>query len=319
MMDEIVKEIIRSWNWPLEGTKKFSDRPNPFNVSRKNNLSSGTVYRKWKFLFESGYVKRIIFLPADSIVRRSAVLITGVERKNFNAIILKMKNYYFLEKAHFYLIYDASGVWNTLKNLRSVILLEFVNSTPELKIKQTRLLMSSVSKNYKIIPFADYDSSNYVDLDRRLLRLCARLSYSDLNVIDLNKFASDFSVSEKTINRWLDSLLAKRVVALFPVFNQSLISGFNTAVAMISDPDDRSGKLVLGKVMKLDLLFRRYLVYRVINGTLKVILYYDFPEELDKITYELATQFNDFALFYRHETTFNDSVERRLETGPFLK
>jgi hypothetical protein len=309
-MNEIVKVIIRSWNWPSEGSTKFSDRPNPFNISRKNHLNPTSVYKGWKFLFEKGYVKKLIMLPNDSIAKRSMVILTSVDHNDFDAIISKMNDYYFLEKAQFYKIYDAKGNLMSLKKSGDIIVLEFINSSYELRIKQARLIMNPINKNCTIFKISEQDDSVPVPFDDKLFSLTKKISLLDLSELKLKNVASFFNVSSRTVNRWFDRLLEKREVALFPVFDQSVMSDLSTSVAIIPYRDDTLGKKALSKMMESTLLSNRFLYYRYGNDMMRVLLYYEAPMELDEITYELNKQFDDFALSYRYESYFNDFLER---------
>lgn len=307
-MDETVKDIIRSWNWPLEATK-FSERPNPFNISRKNQLNPSSVYEKWRYLFKSGYVKRLVLLPADSIAKRTTVVLTNVERSDFDAIISKMKDYYFLEKAQFFKIYNAGGNWAPLKKSGDIIILEFVNSSSERRFKQVKLVMNSVSRNYKILRIPRQIDFTSTSISNKLLTLTQRISYSDLSGLKLEKIASIFEVSRRTVTRWLDDLLKRGGISLFPVFNQSVMSEFNTSVAIYPDSEKMIRELNHYKKGKSDFLSEKYLFYRCTNGISRILFYYDYPEELDKMTNELASRNSDFALSYRYESYFNDFVE----------
>ncbi|MEM0312916.1 MAG: hypothetical protein QXV17_09885 [Candidatus Micrarchaeaceae archaeon] len=311
-MDNLVKEILRSWNWPTEDSTSFFQIPNPSNISRKRKLNPTSVYRKWKFLFESGYVKKVMLLPADSLVNRYAVMLKGVEHSDFASLTSKVEDKYFLEKVHFYRVYEAGGNFGSLKRSGGILFLEFIGSSPELKIKQAKLISEQLSRNSRIIPLPQFNRSVPVSLSPKLLPLLRKLSYSNLYEIDVKSLGSTFNISNRTVRRWFNILLKNDAIFLFPILNQSLISGFNTFVVNISDSKDIIGRLLLKKAMNLDLMRKRYLLYRFINDTLNFILYYDFPEELDDAVNDISSLFKNFAVFYRHETFFNEFVERRI-------
>jgi len=307
-MDLLTKEIIRSWNWPSENKSDFSKKPTPYNISKNLGIGASLVYKRWKNLFETGFVKKVILLPHDSLVGRQTIIFSDVEPSDWKQLLLNMENAYFLEKAHFYHTYDAHGTLNKLKNPSRIIMAELINSAQDFKLIQAKLLLSIMQRDIKIIDLPHFNFYSTISINQKLIPVIRKLSYSNLYALKLKEISPSFNISTRTLNRWMNLVLKEQGLRAFSVLDQAVISGFNTFVLTVPLGNNQDEGSILRQLMRIDLISHNYLAYRIINGLLNVVVYYDFPNELDKCVDEISGFFNDYAIFYRHQTYFNQFV-----------
>lgn len=306
-MDRISKEIFRSWNWPGEGNFNFSNRPTPYNISRDRFLSPSSVYKSWNYLFDNSYVKKVVLLPSDAIARRRAVILSGASHKDVSAIVSKMEDAYFLEMVHYGHVYGAGGVLENLRHDGEMISLELVDSPGELADKQARLVSGFPRSDIDVIPLPSVTQPTS-NLTEKQIELVRKLAYGDLYKVTLKDTASLINTSQKTAGRWINRIIEENAMYAFPVLNQSAITGFNICVVIAQYETGKQSGSVLDSLKLLELISERYLLYRMMDGTLTLLLYYDSPGELDRIVDELANTFKSYALFTRFETYLNDHI-----------
>ena len=314
-MDKITREIFRAWNWPTDHLKNFSQRPTPYRISKIARLNLNSVYRKWNYLFSHGDVEKVFLLPSDSLVQRHGVLITGVSNGNIQKFVSAMDNAYFLEMVHSGHVYEATGKMEMFKNTGTIAFLEFIDSSYEVVQKQARLLLEFVNSDIVTMPLPDVHIPP-TGLNEKLQSVARSIAYSNLYDASVKGIASKFGVSSKTASRWIESILDKRALSAWPLLNQSVIRDFNTFIFTVRSSNEINASSLLRRAMNLELVSQRYLLYRLINGSLSLLMYYDSTGELDRCVDEFSSVFSDFVVITRFKTHLNRQVYVRNSSIP---
>lgn len=307
-MDDITREIFRSWNWPEQGLSKFSQRPTPYNISKFRDFHPSSVYRHFNELFEAGYVRKVVFLPSDPVVKRKAIVLTGARYDEVSKLVSRMKEFPFLEMIHYAHVYRAFGAMEHLTFGDTIISAELIYSNDEQVVKQSNLLSNSLNDGVAVtvLPFNNVKSE--VNVDSKLMLLARNIAYRDIYRTRLSDIASESKISIRTAEQRMDTLLARRLSIAFPLLNQSIIKGFNVAVVTIPSLENHDLVSVREMVMGLETISQRYLLYRHMDGSLNMLLYSESPGELDRCVEELRSLFRTFAVLTRFETYLNDYV-----------
>lgn len=308
-LDKTAKEIFRSWNWPSEPFTNFSQRPTPYKISKLRYLNPGVVYKSWNQLFDRGDVRNVYFLPEDWLVDRRVVALPGISRDDVKSILSILEKAYFLEMMHSGHVYSAKGKLEVLKNGGETLVLELVGSSDELMIKQTALLLEIL--NHEVNPiYLPPGNNKVVELNEKLLKLARRIAYSDIYKIDVNSLSEEYRTTSRTINRRIDTLIEMEAFRGFPLLNQSVIAGTNVMVVNGQFKPGMQKQAVLEQVFSKQIISENYLLYRVMNNSLNMLLNYDSAGELDQCIAALDDVFDDMLAITRFETFPNPQIFR---------
>lgn len=311
-MDRVVREIFRSWNWPHDTLKRFSQRPTPYNVSKYCNISPSSVYTKWNELFSRDYVKKVILLPADSLVERRLVFMTGMGKTDLEALKSRFNQLYYLEMVHTGHIYDAGGSLAPLKTSNDITILEIVGLSEELAQKQLLILLELINKEAKVIfslPVI-YGPDNGFSGEKE--ELAGKIAYRDIAEIDIPALSRTLNRSAKTVSRKLDEIAGMGLISAFPVLHQGAFANINSFVVSLPAFGTETSIEILHRALTLGTISERYLLYRFFSGGVNLMLYYDTPSELDQCVDEIASNFHDYSVAIRFETHFNEHVENSM-------
>lgn len=306
-MDRITRGIFRSWNWPKADSATFAQRPTPYRISKNYSMNPSSVYRRWRQLFDEGHVRKVIFLPSDDLVQRRAVIVTGVNRSDFEAMVSSAGDAYFLELMHFGHAYHASGEMATLRQNGDVFLLEFTTSSEDLVMKQAKLLLRSVNKDARPLMIPKGNPVE-VGLSENVRALARRLFYQDIYAVRLGEIAAAAGVSERTAGRWFNKILEAKALTAYPMLDQSKVEDYRLCIAGIQYDKGMSASVALNRAVSLGLVSDRYLLYRVINGSLSLLMYYNSLGELDRLVDELGSAFSHFEVITRFESRLNEQL-----------
>lgn len=307
-MYDITREIFRSWNWPDNGNCKYSHRPTPYNISKFADFHPSSVYRRFNELFDFNFVRKVIYLPTDPIVKRKALVFTGAKHEDISEMVSKMEEFPFLEMIHYAHVYRSFGGLEHLNIGDSIIFAEIIGTREVDIIARSRKLLDVLGEQVRITVLPPSKTNKESTLDPKLVILARNLSYRDIYTNRLSDIAAPLNVSPRTAERLLDSLLSRNMLIAFPLLNQSEIKGFNVAVVSIPTLEDVDPIALKKLIMGLPMLSQRYLLYRLIDGTLNLLLYYEAPKELDECVDELSPLFRTFAVLTRFETYMNDHI-----------
>lgn len=307
-MDDITREIFRSWNWPGNGHSKYSHRPTPYNISKFADFHPSSVYRRFNELFDFNFVRKVIYLPTDPIVKRKALVFTGAKREDVSEMVSKMEEFPFLEMIHYAHVYRSFGGLEHLNIGDSIISAEIIDTREMDIVAQSRKLSDVMGEQVRITVLPPSKTNKEPVLDPKLIILARNLSYRDIYSTRLSDIAAPLKVPVRTAERLIDSLLSRNVLNAYPLLNQSEIRGFNVTVVSIPTLEDIDPIALKRMIMELPMISKRYLLYRFMDGTLNLLLYYEAPKELDECVDELSSLFRTFSVFTRFETFMNDHI-----------
>ena len=203
-------------------------------------------------------------------------------------------------------IYRATGEFENLEKSPWAIIAELVGSSNILAKKQTLLVSQLLEFNLPVIDVSQETSR--LDQPINLERLAREISYSDIYSIRVDELSEQLNLSPRTVRRHIDRLLKERILLTFPLINQSVIRGFQTAVAFGITKREISTQSFPKLLKDSPGISEEYLLYKMYGGMNTVLLYYETMDELDQIVEELSKIFDSFALLIRYETIFNESM-----------
>ena len=308
-MDKTMKTIFRSWNWPSNENNSFSKRPTPYNISRTNCINPGTVYRSWNFMFDRGYVSNVILRPTSIMIERNFAVIVNVPKEEVDIIISKFSKAYFVEMIHTGLVFEASGVFRDVGYTGRILMVEIVNTSPELLDKQLSILSELINNKNQIHNLYTSTKTFTEKLDTTTKTLIKLISYKDIYLISTKALANLLGESRKTVSRKLDFLLRQNFFSTFPVLNQSNIVGFNLYLINILVSANSNATIELDKAFKIPSVSENYLLYRIDNTSILLLMSYDSIGEMDRCVKELRLAFLDFIVLNRFETVLNNNID----------
>ena len=270
-------------------------------------LNPSSVYRKWGYVFERGYVRRVLLLPSDAVSKRRTVLLSGVNNEHIKTLISSMKDAYFLELIHTAHIYHAAGEFTELQRGGQVVALELIGSSDELMLKQVNLICKFERNEVEIVPLPKGEDDSVILSDSQE-RFARQFFYSNLYGKRIEEVARSHQISPRTASRWLDRILAMHVMFAYPMLNQAIMEEFRICVISLKHGVDTPRHVVFRRINEMGMVSNRYLLYRFINGTLNMLLYYNSLSELDKCINEMAEEFRDFVVFTRFESKINEQL-----------
>lgn len=304
-----MKTIFRSWNWPSYDSDTFSQRPTPYHISKNSYLNPGSVYKEWNTIFARNFVKKVIFLPSSNIARRSTVMVIDITKREFDAVVEKFSDVYFVEMIHTGHVYEAAGEIEVMKNIGWILVLELIYTSAELLPKQVKVLSEVIGKDYHINVIWKENPFHDVRLDGDSKFLSRHISYRSIYDVDVERLSRELGKSRRTVIRKLDLLLKQRHFIAFPVLNQAAISGFNVFVVSIKISNESNASTILREALKLPSISENYLLYRTENTSLFFLLSNDSIAELEKCVNELHSAFSDFMVITRFETFLNKDLD----------
>lgn len=306
-MERATKEIFRSWNWPAEPFTGFSNIPTPYKISKFRNLNPGAVYKSWNQLFSRGDVRHVYLLPDDWMVKRRSVILPGVNKQDLKSILTLLEEKSFLEMVHAGHVYHARGSREILKNGGELIFLELVNSSDKLVTEQTGEIVSALDHNINPI-FLPERPDPSPEPKEKLLSVARKIAYSDIYKINPSDLAPKFRISPRTLIKRIDQLLDMKAFLSFPHINQSVMAGTNVMVVNGQFRQGMTRQTVLGEVFTKQPISENYLLYRVLNDSLNMLLSYDSAGELDACVSALDEVFEDLMVITRFETYINPGI-----------
>lgn len=305
-MKRITREIFKSLNWPSEGLDTLSRRPTPYNISRNRNLHPTSVYREWRALFDSGVLKKVIFLPADLVVQRHFLIFSDVTKKDFNRITSNIGRMYFLETVGFGEVYGAAGNLRNMEDSHWAITIQLLDSSNVLAPRQAELISSFLGGGYRMVDFPQ--DRNLSNLSDKLERVVREVSYEDIYGIRTRELSTRLDIPERTVRRRIDLLLQRRMIHAFPLIDLAAIRGFSTAVVLGHLKTNAPIPSMTALVRHSKVLSERSLNYEVYCGVARILLYFESAEELERAVDELSRIFQNFALLTRYVRVFNEKV-----------
>lgn len=301
-MDIPTRTIFRSWNWPIGENDRFSQRPTPSHISKVSFISPGRIYRSWNTLFQNGYVRKVIFLPSESVVQKSTVIIPEGSYEDFLELKGRINDLAFVETIHFGRIYASSGSFSGIFTPgRNTISLSITEASHDEVEKISRLILGNKSKNMLIS-----DPANSTNIERKKIRdlaLVKELAYRSIYDIQISNISRKMGINLRTARRRIDRLIYEKSVFSYPLLNQVAIKGFNLFMVLINSQLDQDEFF---KILNRGLLGERYLLYMVIGRMLATMFYYENLEEMDHLVSEIGKIWNNYAVITRFDSAARD-------------
>ena len=302
VVNYIEREIIRSWNWPYKDDIKFSTKPTPYNLSKKLNVPSATVYRYWKSMQENGIMKQLVILPSEKICRRHILVLGNVNEEDFQFLNSIIDDLYFVESIHYFHVFDSIGFDLTggIKNRGMAIVLH--GNSENIARKRMNIVMNSLKNRDSIVIFMSQEQNCSISIPGILeKKVLMSILFKDLSNMDINKLSEEMRMNNRTFRRYLDSIVSKSYIELYPRMDQPRLSEIKVAVfTLFSD-------LNIGELLSMQLIRDRYLLFRRFSSVWNILLFYETSEELENCIKQLKYICTRFIV----SLTFRTSVSSR--------
>ncbi len=304
-MNKIMREILRSWNTYGETTLI---RPTPYKISKFLNVTSSMVYKEWKTLFSTGFIKKVILRPSDRFAGRAYVFFSHEVNNTPKEIINVLKKPYFVENINICHIYSTAGIPEQINKNRWMSHIEIINSSSKTLNKQIELVFNGIIKNDDVIMLGNTERDSTCNEDNITKQLISSLAYKDIYAFTLNDIADSLKISTRTVSRKLEKIIFNGDLTYFPVLNQSVPTNNNIFTCYLFNSKISSGNELLKKFSNMPLVYERYLLFYFTNNYINIILYYNTTEELETCINELMTISASIITASNFKRYFNDDV-----------
>ncbi len=313
-MNQATRAIFRSWNWPNKDNNTFSSKPTPYSIYKNYKISPTTAYSAWESLFDNGFVKDVLLMPSNLVAARTNGLIIGALPQHVEKLKSLIKELYFLELVHYGNVYSATGVMEPLMRSGTIISIELVQLPRDVNRKNMKILMEILKDDQLNLTFRDPVVKDVdFDLDKYWY-LLKEIYYHSLYKVDLDEIAERNKKSPKTVRRHMDQLLQMDALFAYPILDQKTISGFNLFVLNIAlMPGEDINKFSEVLFSESTLTNRRYLLHRIVDDGMVMLLYYERLSEIDEIMNEFRKYFISMSSLTNFYTLVNPWVTLGIE------
>ena len=305
-MNKITRQIFRSWNI-YEETPLIM--PTPYKISKFLKASPGAVYKEWKTLFSTGFIKKVILMPSDAIARRTEILFPCTADDTPWKVIDILQEPYFMESMHIYHVYHIKGIPEKINKNRWIGDVRIINSSTKTLGNQIKLILNGIIENDDIITFSNNrDKNSTYDGRDATTSLIPYLAYKDIYKLKLKDIADGVGISTKTVSRKLEKAILNGDLVYFPVLNQAVLAGDNIFICDLFNSEINSGNELLNRFSNMPLVYERYLLFHFNTNSIHILLYYNTIEELETCVNELRTLSSTFIITTNFKMYFNDNV-----------
>jgi len=306
-VNSIERNIIRSWNWPNEENNKYSSKPTPYNISKMLNIPSGTVYRYWKSIQDHGMMNKLIILPSENLFKRKIFLLSNVQLSDFMELSSLMDDLYFLETIHYFQVYESVGVEFMSHTNNKSIAVVINQTTDHLARRRLNLILKSLKNKEIRLAYESQPQDNVIlkpsETEKKIL---LKILYEDLNQLNINKLADEIKMNTRTIRRYLDSIVSKSYVELYPKMSQHRV--LNHKLAAMSIFSNVNLKELLSRSPIKD----RYLLFRKFSTISNILIDYESSEELEACIDQLRDMCGKFFVSLTYRTSISPSIKENM-------
>lgn len=307
IVNQIEREIIRYWNWPNKENHKFSTRPTPYNISKKLNIPSANVYRSWRSLQEQGLMNQLIILPSEYLCNRKLFLLSNVQLSDFQEMISLLNDLYFVETIHYFQVYESVGLEFMANTNHRCIAIVMNNTNENLAKRRLNLILNNLkNKEICLVYESTPQCSKTLIPNETESRILHKILYEDINRLNISHLAKEIGMNNRTMRRYLDSMVSKSYIELYPRMSQPKVLTHKVAAfSIFSD-------LSLKDLLSGGLIRERYLLLRKFPSVLNILIYYESTEELETCIEELKYVSDGFFVSLTFRTSISPAIKENI-------
>lgn len=310
-MEEIVKAIIRSWNWPGPSDFDSSDIPTPYLISRRIKVNYIKIKNEWDNLFKIKYVLSLHIVPTSKLSGDGIVAMESDPRPSKEDMEKIMEKLDYVDRISVMKTYISKGTFSVLKQNNWYTIFKLINHKKEFSEVRESEISSMVPEGWKKM-YETFQLYRIPEIKGSKRNILASVLFEDIYKKSLKGISNEVNKSQKTVKRSLDDFLTLGYIKLAPNFNQEDISGWFIVSAIFHCESVEEMHEIMFKINGSQTLKEHYLNYGLDNIFFEVMFYYENFKTLDLIVEEINDNFKDFAVFDRIYTYYSNNAKNNL-------
>ncbi|MGP6294166.1 hypothetical protein [Caldiplasma sukawensis] len=310
-MEEIVKAIIRSWNWPGPSDFDSSDIPTPYLISKRIKVNYIKIKNEWDNLFKIKYVLSLHIVPTSKLSGDGLIAMESDPRLSIQEMENIMENLDYVDRISVMKTYFSKGKFSILKQNTWYTIFRLINHKKEFSEVRERDILSMVPEGWKKM-YEFFQIYKIPEIKGSKRNILASVLFEDIYKKSLKGISKEVNKSQKTVKRSLDDFLSLGYIKLAPNFNQEDISGWFIVSAIFHCESIEDMHEIMFKINGSQKLKEHYLTYSLDNIFFEVMFYYENFKTFDLIVEEIKDNFNDFAIFDRIYTSYSKNAKNNL-------
>ena len=228
MFDRISRDIIKKFQWPMDGLDRFSNRPCVYRIAKELHIHPQVVRNRLSELFDSGFINAIKFYANDRFMPWVRYHILMNQSKEITvAVVNDFESLPFVERVIVGTlrskVYGDSGkIEVTEKDFGIVSVIAFNDDDLKRKMK---LLPNCMKQDENIIEIMKSTTRKSDSISRLELSIVNGLLRQDPLKANLTKLSEDLSIPLRTLRRKVDNLIHNGVIYQEVSFNADKATG----------------------------------------------------------------------------------------------
>ena len=261
MFDKISRDIIKKFQWPMDGLDRFSNRPCVYRIAKELYIHPQVVRNRLSELFESGFINAIKFYANDRFmpwVRYNILM--NQSKEIMDAIVDDFESLPFVERVILGTlrskVYGDSGkIAVTEKDFGIVSAIAFNDDDLKRKMK---LLPQCLKLDENITEIMKGNARKSNSISRLELSIVNGLLQQDPLKANLTKLSEDISIPLRTLRRKVDNLIHNGVIYEEVSFNADRATGMLIVYIIMLSSYDK----YLPRILQDKFLENRMLLYK---------------------------------------------------------
>ena len=228
MFDRISRDIIKKFQWPMDGLDRFSNRPCVYRIAKELHIHPQVVRNRLSELFDSGFINAIKFYANDRFMPWVRYHILMNQSKEITvAVVNDFESLPFVERVIVGTlrskVYGDSGkIEVTEKDFGIVSVIAFNDDDLKRKMK---LLPNCMKQDENIIEIMKGSARKSDSISRLELSIVNGLLRQDPLKASLTKLSEDLCIPLRTLRRKVDNLIHNGVIYEEVSFNADRATG----------------------------------------------------------------------------------------------
>ena len=282
MFDRISRDIIKKFQWPMDGLDRFSNRPCVYRIAKELHIHPQVVRNRLSELFDSGFINAIKFYANDRFMPWVRYHILMNQSKEITvAVVNDFESLPFVERVIVGTlrskVYGDSGkIEVTEKDFGIVSVIAFNDDDLKRKMK---LLPNCMKQDENIIEIMKSTTRKSDSISRLELSIVNGLLRQDPLKANLTKLSEDLCIPLRTLRRKVDNLIHNGVIYEEVSFNADRATGTLIVYIIMLSPY----KKYLPRILQDKFLENRMLLYKNLSRFSFFIMHAANFAEVDEI------------------------------------
>jgi DNA-binding Lrp family transcriptional regulator len=282
MFDRISRDIIKKFQWPMDGLDRFSNRPCVYRIAKELHIHPQVVRNRLSELFDSGFINAIKFYANDRFMPWVRYHILMNQSKEITvAVVNDFESLPFVERVIVGTlrskVYGDSGkIEVTEKDFGIVSVIAFNDDDLKRKMK---LLPNCMKQDENIIEIMKSTTRKSDSISRLELSIVNGLLRQDPLKANLTKLSEDLSIPLRTLRRKVDNLIHNGVIYQEVSFNADKATGVLIVYIIMLSQYER----YLPRIFQDKFLENRMLLYKNLSKFSFFIMHAANFAEVDEI------------------------------------